>query len=140
SDAYEASPDRLEAAVAAVEATGRRALGMAIDVTDPDAVTESVARTVEAFGRVDLCANVSGGTGPRFGTGPLIDVDLRTWHRTLDINLTATWLGSQACARQMIEQGGGGAIVNLASSAALTGQRHFGAVSAATAGVWPLTQ
>jgi len=139
-DTFEASPERLDAAVAAVEATGRRALGMAIDVTDPDQVGESVARTVEAFGRVDVCANVSGGTGPRFGTGPLIDVDLRTWHRTLDVNLTATWLGSQACARQMIEQGSGGAIVNLASSAALTGERHFGAFSAARAGVVRMTE
>jgi len=139
-DTYEASPDRLEAAVAAVEATGRRALGMAIDLTDPDQVTESVARAVETFGRVDLCANVSGGTGPRFGTGPLIDVDLGTFHRTLDINLTATWLGAQACARQMIEQGTGGAIVNLASSAALTGERHFGAFSAARAGVVRMTE
>src|SRR5262249_2327188 len=140
SDAYEASPDRLEAAVAAVEATGRRALGMAIDVTDPDAVTESVARTVEAFGRVDLCANVSGGTGPRFGTGPLLEVDLRTWHRTLDVNLTASWLGSQACAQQMIDQGSGGAIVSLPASAAPTGARAFGAFSAARAGVVGMTE
>jgi NAD(P)-dependent dehydrogenase (short-subunit alcohol dehydrogenase family) len=140
SDTYEASPDRLEAAVAAVEAAGRRALALPIDVTDPDQVAESVARTVEALGRVDLCANVSGGTGPRFGTGPLIDVDPETWHRTLDINLTATWLGAQACARQMIEQGSGGAIVNLASSAALTGERHFGAFSAARAGVVRMTE
>jgi NAD(P)-dependent dehydrogenase (short-subunit alcohol dehydrogenase family) len=83
---------------------------------------------------------VSGGTGPRFGTGPLVDVDPETWHRTLDINLTATWLGAQACARQMIEQGTGGAIVNLASSAALTGERHFGAFSAARAGVVRMTE
>jgi NAD(P)-dependent dehydrogenase (short-subunit alcohol dehydrogenase family) len=48
-DTYEASPERLDAAVAAVEATGRRALGMAIDVTDPQQVAESVARTVEAL-------------------------------------------------------------------------------------------
>ena len=139
-DTYEASPERLEAAVAAVEATGRRALALPIDVTDPDQVADSVARTVEAFGRVDLCANISGGTGPRFGTGPLLDVDPGTWHRTLDINLTATWLGAQACARQMIEQGTGGAIVNLASSAALTGERHFGAFSAARAGVVRMTE
>jgi len=133
-DTYEASPERLDAAVAAVEAAGRRALGMAIDLTDPDQVADSVARTVAAFGRVDVCANVSG------GTGPLVDVDPDTWHRTLDINLTATWLGAQACARQMIEQGTGGAIVNLASSAALTGERHFGTFSAARAGVVRMTE
>ena len=99
-----------------------------------------MAATVEAFGRVDLCANLSGGTGPRLGTGPLIDVSLDIWDRTIDTNLTAAWLGSQACARQMIEQGDGGAIVSLASSAALTGEPNFGAFSAARAGVVRMTE
>jgi meso-butanediol dehydrogenase/(S,S)-butanediol dehydrogenase/diacetyl reductase len=139
-DTYEASPEGLAAVVAAVEAEGRRALGLAIDPTDPDEVAASVARTVETLGRVDLCANLSGGTGPRFGTGPLLDVSPQIWQRTLDANLTATWLGAQACARQMIAQGDGGAIVNLASSAALTGEPSFGAFSAARAGVVRMTE
>jgi NAD(P)-dependent dehydrogenase (short-subunit alcohol dehydrogenase family) len=139
-DTYEASADALEAVVAAVEAEGRRALGLATDLTDPGRVAESVARTVEALGRVDLCANLSGGTGPRFGTGPLLEVSPRVWQRTIDANLTAAWLGSRACAQQMIEQGTGGAIVNLASSAALTGEPNFGAFSAARAGVVRMTE
>ena len=139
-DTYQVDAAALGAAVAGVEAEGRRALGLAVDLTDPDRVAESVARTVEAFGRVDLCANVSGGTGPRYGTGPLLDVSLATWHRTIDANLTATWLGAQACARQMIDQGDGGAIVSLASSAALTGEPNFGAFSAARAGVVRMTE
>jgi NAD(P)-dependent dehydrogenase (short-subunit alcohol dehydrogenase family) len=140
SDTYEVDRAALDAVVAEVEAEGRRAIGLAVDLTDPDRVGESVARTVEAFGRVDVCANVSGGTGPRLGTGPLLDVSLATWHRTIDVNLTATWLGAQACARQMIEQGDGGAIVSLASSAALTGEPNFGAFSAARAGVVRMTE
>jgi len=139
-DTYEVDQASLDAVVAAVEAEGRRAIGLAVDLTDADRVAESVARTVEAFGRVDLCANLSGGTGPRLGTGPVIDVSIHTWHRTLDANLTATWLGAQACARQMIEQGSGGAIVSLASSAALTGEPNFGAFSAARAGVVRMTE
>ncbi|GMU77536.1 MAG: hypothetical protein AMXMBFR46_03350 [Acidimicrobiia bacterium] len=139
-DTYEVDQVALDATVAAVEAEGRRAVGLAVDLTDPDRVAESVARTVERFGRVDVCANLSGGTGPRLGTGPVIDVSPRVWHRTLDANLTAAWLGSQACARQMIEQGTGGAIVNLASSAALTGEPNFGAFSAARAGVVRMTE
>lgn len=139
-DTYEASPEGLAAVVAAVEAEGRRALPLAIDVTDPAQVEDSVARTVEVLGRVDLCANLSGGTGPRLGTAPLLDVAPDVFRRTLDANLTATWLGARACARRMIEQGTGGAIVNLASSAALTGEPHFGAFSAARAGVVRMTE
>ena len=139
-DTYEVDRAALDAVVAAVEAEGGRAIGLPVDLTDPDRVGESVARTVEAFGRVDLCANLSGGTGPRLGTGPILDLSIRTWHRTLDANLTATWLGAQACARQMIEQGSGGAIVSLASSAALTGEPNFGAFSAARAGVVRMTE
>ena len=139
-DTYEVGQAALDAVVTEVEAEGRRAIGLAVDLTDPDRVGESVARTVEAFGRVDLCANLSGGTGPRLGTGPILDLSFPTWHRTLDANLTATWLGAQACARQMIAQGSGGAIVSLASSAALTGEPNFGAFSAARAGVVRLTE
>jgi NAD(P)-dependent dehydrogenase (short-subunit alcohol dehydrogenase family) len=139
-DTYEVDRAALDAAATGVEAEGRRSLALAVDLTDADRVAESVAATVEAFGRVDLCANLSGGTGPRLGTAPLLDVTPAVWRRTLDANLTAAWLGSQACARQMIEQGGGGAIVNLASSAALTGERNFGAFSAARAGVVRMTE
>ena len=139
-DTYQVDRAALDAVVAAVEAEGRRAIGLGVDLADPDRVGESVARTVEALGRVDLCANVSGGTGPRYGTGPLLDLSVATWHRTLDANLTATWLGAQACARQMIDQGDGGAIVSLASSAALTGEPNFGAFSAARAGVVRMTE
>lgn len=139
-DTYEVDRASLDAVVAAVEAEGRRAVGLAVDLTDADRVGESVARTVEALGRVDLCANVSGGTGPRYGTMPLLDVTPAVWQRTVDANLTATWLGAQACARQMVAQGDGGAIVSLASSAALTGEPNFGAFSAARAGVVRLTE
>lgn len=139
-DTYEVDQAALEAVAAAVEAEGRRALALAVDLTDADRVGESVAATVEAFGRIDCCANLSGGTGPGYGTGPLLEVSPAVWRRALDVNLTAAWLGSRACARQMIEQGEGGAIVNLASSAALTGERGFGAFSAARAGVVRMTE
>jgi NAD(P)-dependent dehydrogenase (short-subunit alcohol dehydrogenase family) len=139
-DTYEVTQAALEDAAAGVEAEGGRAIALGVDLTNPDRVAESVAATVEAFGRVDLCANLSGGTGPRLGTGPLIDVTLDIWDRTVDANLTAAWLGSQACARQMIEQGDGGSIVSLASSAALTGEPNFGAFSAARAGVVRMTE
>jgi NAD(P)-dependent dehydrogenase (short-subunit alcohol dehydrogenase family) len=138
--AYEVSRDALEATAEAVRAEGRRALVMTVDLTDPAAVDESVRTTVAELGRIDVCCNLSGGTGPRLGTAKLVDLEPDNWHRTIDANLTAMYLGSRACARQMIEQGSGGAIVSLASSAAVTGEPNFGAFSAARAGVVRLTE
>jgi NAD(P)-dependent dehydrogenase (short-subunit alcohol dehydrogenase family) len=138
--AYEVSREALEATAAAVRAEGRRALVLEVDLTDPAAVDESVRRTVAELGRIDVCCNLSGGTGPRLGTAPLVELEPDNWHRTIDANLTAMFLGSRACARQMIELGSGGAIVSLASSAAISGEANFGAFSAARAGVVRLTE
>ncbi|MCJ7439819.1 MAG: SDR family oxidoreductase [Acidimicrobiia bacterium] len=132
--------DELEATAEAVRAEGRRALVIPVDVTDADAVDASVAATVRELGRLDVGCNLSGGTGPALGNGPLVDLDPGGWHDTLDANLTAAWLGARACARTMIEQGSGGAIVSLSSSAALVGEPGFGAFAAARAGLVRMTE
>jgi len=103
-------------------------------------VDDSVTATIDAFGRVDVCCNLSGGTGPHLGNGSLVGLEPDSWHATLDANLTAVWLGSRACARRMIEQGDGGTIVSLSSSAGVAGEAGFGAFSAARAGVIRLTE
>ena len=77
--------------------------------------------------------------GPGLGNAKLVDLGADEWHATVDANLTTVWLGAQACARHMIERGGGGAIVSLASSAGLVGAAGVGAFSAARAGVIRLT-
>jgi NAD(P)-dependent dehydrogenase (short-subunit alcohol dehydrogenase family) len=66
--AYEVSREALETTADAVRAEGRRALVLPVDLTDADSVDESVRATVAEFGRIDVCANLSGGTGPRLGT------------------------------------------------------------------------
>lgn len=137
---YEVTRDSLERAAAGVEAAGRRSLVLAVDLADADAVDAAVAESVRALGRLDVSCNLSGGTGPDLGSGPTLDVDPASWRAALDANLTATWLGARACARVMVEQGDGGAIVNLASSAAQFGEAGFAAFSAARAGVLRLTE
>ncbi len=139
-ESYRVSRDALDATAAAVTAEGRRALTLAVELTDPDAVEDSVAATLDAFGRVDVCCNLSGGTGPELGNGSLLALEPASWRATLDANLTAVWLGARACARRMIEAGNGGAIVSLSSSAGVAGQAGFGAFSAARAGVLRLTE
>jgi NAD(P)-dependent dehydrogenase (short-subunit alcohol dehydrogenase family) len=138
--AYAVTADALEATAVAVRAEGRRALVLPVDLADERAVNESVAATVSELGRIDVGCNLSGGTGPALGNGPLVDLDVDGWRAALDANLTTVWLGARACARQMIEQGDGGAIVNLSSSAGIAGAAGVGAFAAARAGVIRITE
>ena len=130
----------LEATADAVRAEGRRALVQAVDLTSASAVDASVAATVAELGRVDVGCNLSGGTGPGLGNGPLVDLDPEAWAAALDANVTAAFLGARACARVMIEQGSGGAIVSLSSSAALVAEPRFGAFAAARAALGRMTE
>lgn len=139
-ESYRVSREALDATAAAVEATGRRVLTQAVELTDPDAVEDSVAATADAFGRIDVCCNLSGGTGPELGNGSLLKLEPPSWAAALDANLTTVWLGARACARRMVEQGDGGAIVSLSSSAGVIGEPGFGAFSAARGGVLRLTE
>jgi gluconate 5-dehydrogenase len=106
--------ERCEAAAAELDV---RTLAMACDVRDPEQVQAVVDRTVEEFGRVDVLVNDA---GTSWGA-PAEETPLHGWQKVIDVNLTGLFLMSQAAARRMIEQGEGGAIVNIASVAALHG-------------------
>ena len=97
---------------------GVRALGLRCDVREPHEVETVVERTRAEFGRIDVLVNNSGTV---WGATPE-DMPLEGWQKVVDVNLTGTFLFSQAAGRVMIEQGGG-KIVNIASVLALTGTR-----------------
>jgi len=141
---YRVARAALEKTADAVRAEGSRAIVQAVELSDPLAVEDAVHATVAELGRIDVSCNLSGGTGPELGTGGLLDVTPESFRAALDANLLATWLGARSCARQMVLQVRGGdppgAIVNLASSAALAGSPNVGAFSAARAGVVRLTE
>ena len=94
----------------AAELDGARAFGC--DVTDEAAVGAAVASVADALGRIDILVNSAGVVD----LAPAEELTLATWRRTLDVNLTGSFLMAQAVARRMIEAGGG-RIVNLASQA-----------------------
>jgi NAD(P)-dependent dehydrogenase (short-subunit alcohol dehydrogenase family) len=120
-----ATAEQLEAVAAEVRAHGRRAV----------VLDAAVARTVEQLGRIDLAVNVQGGLGAGLGWAPLVDLQPASWERSLDVNLTGAFHVTQACARQMLAQGGGGSIVLLSSFASLAAQSGTGAFAAAKAGI-----
>lgn len=84
---------------------------MPCDVGDKAAVTAVVDATVQAFGSVDIISNNAG----IIHGADFLDLDEADFDRVLRINLKGAFLMGQAVARQMVEQGGGGAIVNMSS-------------------------
>jgi NAD(P)-dependent dehydrogenase (short-subunit alcohol dehydrogenase family) len=104
--------DRLEATRSLVEATGRSALTVVTDVTDAAACEALVAATVERFGRLDILIN-NAGIGAAVPALRELPDDFRA---VIDVNLNGCYWMAQAAARAMT---GGGAIVNIASIAAI---------------------
>ena len=92
---------------------GRRA-----DLTQEAEVEELLKDVVGKFGRLDCVYNVAGGSGRRFGDGPAHEMTLDGWNQTLANNATSLFLTCRAAIRQMLNQGDGGAILNMSSTLA----------------------
>jgi NAD(P)-dependent dehydrogenase (short-subunit alcohol dehydrogenase family) len=71
-----------------IEAEGGTAGAAAADLTDEAQVMRAVEGCVERFGRIDGLFSVAGGSGRRFGDGPIHAVGREAWDRTLELNLT----------------------------------------------------
>ena len=130
-----ATPEALDATVAAVRAEGRIGLRLEADVSDAAQVAEAVQQCADELGRLDLMVNVAGGLGPDMGWAPLLELTEESWRRSVDVNLTGAFLVAQAAARQMAEQGDGGSIVLLSSYATVAAAVATSAFAAAKAGV-----
>ena len=99
-----------DAAAKLVEA-GHKAAFASCDVSRGDEVRAAVAAAVGAFGRLDiLVANAGIVHACEF-----LDLKEEDFVRVLDVNLKGVFLAGQAAARQMVKQGGGGAIINMSS-------------------------
>lgn len=101
-------------------AAGATADHAVADLTDDDAADRVVAACVERFGRLDAVFNVAGGSGRRFGDGPVHAATAAGWDATLDMNARSLFLMCGAAARQMLTQepdtsGMRGAILNMSS-------------------------
>jgi 2-dehydro-3-deoxy-D-gluconate 5-dehydrogenase len=113
------------------------ALTVRCDVSDPESVEGMVHTAVESFGGVDILVNNAG----IFPMLPLKDLDVETFRRVIDVNLTGLFLCTKAVSARMIAQGGGGRIVNVTSIDALhpsmVGLAHY---DASKHGAWGFTK
>ncbi len=117
-------------------AQGIEARAAAGDLTEPDVAKWAVDEALQAYGHLDVVANVAGGLT---GVGPTVDTETETFDREMAINVKTAYLVSRAAARVMVKQRKG-AIVNFASIAAFHGRAEMVAYTAAKAGVAALTR
>jgi NAD(P)-dependent dehydrogenase (short-subunit alcohol dehydrogenase family) len=119
----------LEAAAAGIGGGG--VAWQAVDVTDPASVAEAFARA----GAADILVNNAG----QAASSPFMRTDAELWQRMLDVNLTGAYHCIQAALPGMLDAGWG-RIVNVASTAGLTGYRYVAAYCAAKHGLVGLTR
>ncbi|HUL57210.1 MAG TPA: SDR family oxidoreductase [Usitatibacter sp.] len=98
-------------AAEALRAQGRRAAHAACDVSRKADVDRAVAGAVEAFGRLDILVANAG----IVHAAEFLDLAEADFDRVIAVNLKGVFLAGQAAARQMVKQGGGGAIINMSS-------------------------
>jgi NAD(P)-dependent dehydrogenase (short-subunit alcohol dehydrogenase family) len=123
------------AAAAVAGDLGEPALAHAVDVSEGAAVAELMARAVREWGGLDVLVNNAG-----VGIAATVDeTDEADWERVLAVSLTGVFHGMRH-AIPVMREGGGGAIVNISSAAALVGVAGRAAYSAAKGGVLALTR
>jgi NAD(P)-dependent dehydrogenase (short-subunit alcohol dehydrogenase family) len=87
-----------------IAATGGSSGWMAAELADEDAVDEAVAACIQRFGRIDGLFSVAGGSGRRFGDGPIHAIGREAWDRTLELNLTTQALVCRSVVARMRDQ------------------------------------
>jgi len=103
----------VQAAAEIAESTGRRTLGLGMDVTSRPQVEAAVARTVEEFGGLQVLVNNAGACVHR----PALEIPDEEFEEVLNTNVRGVWLASQVAAGWMADNGGG-SIVNIGSISA----------------------
>jgi len=120
-----------------IRSAGGEGLFVKTDVSRAAEVEALVQRIVERFGRLDVAFNNAGVEGVWV---PIVRQSEEDFDRTIDINLKGVWLCLKYEIKQMLKQGGGGAIVNMSSVTGLEGSAGAAAYSASKHGVIGLTK
>ena len=126
----------LARATEAAAGLGEAAIAVAMDVTRQESIDAAVAETVGRLGRIDILIN----NAALFTAAPIVEIERADYDRVFSVNVAGTLFTLQAVARHMIERGGGGKIINMASQAGRRGESLVAVYCATKAAVISLTQ
>jgi len=132
---FDINEQKLSQTTQELEALGRRALGLIVDVTNAAVVDEAVSKVLDKLGKIDILINNAGVTQD----GLLVRMDEAQWDRVLDINLKGTFLCTRAVAKVMLKARRG-RIVSIASIVGLIGNAGQANYAASKAGIIGLTK
>ena len=122
--------EAVESTSIAVRELGRRSVAIQADVGDLDDIDSMVKSTVDGLGRVDIAVNNAGITRDI----PIMDVKQADWDRIFRVNAKGVFFCMQRVAQELIAQGGGGRIINIASIAGKGSPSSSNAAYAASKG------
>ena len=125
-----------EAVAKAAAALGPQAHAVQMDITRQDSIDAGFAEAVAKMGGLDILVN----NAALFSAAPLVEITRADFDKLFAVNVAGTLFCMQAAARQMIAQGQGGKIVNMASQAGRRGESLVAVYCATKAAVISLTQ
>ncbi len=128
----------LDTIVAEIEATGRKALAVTMDISVSQEIDAAVDKTLKKFGKIDILVHAAAIRGP-VGV-PVVDLSEKDIRAIIDVDLVGSFLITKAVARGMIARGEGGRIVIFCSLAGTHGVPGSAAYSAAKYGTIGLTK
>lgn len=128
--------DRAEGTVAEIRLRKGEAHAFQVDVADPASAVQFVDAAEATFGQLDVLVNSAGIRE----IVSVLDLSFAEWQRVINVNLSGTFLPSQAFARRLVQEGKRGQIVNLASTLGLMAAPNRAAYTASKHGVVGLTR
>ncbi|MFC3631056.1 L-iditol 2-dehydrogenase [Paracoccus angustae] len=126
----------LEAAQATAAEIGEGAYAIRLDVSDQASIDAAVAAVVEKAGKLDILIN----NAALFDAAETVDITRASYDKLYAVNVAGTLFTMQAAAKQMIKQGHGGKIINMASQAGRRGEALVAVYCSTKAAVISLTQ
>jgi 2-dehydro-3-deoxy-D-gluconate 5-dehydrogenase len=119
-----------------IRALGRKACQIQANLLDPAAIGKIVSETVSNLGRIDILVNNAG----TIRRAPLLEFSEKDWDEVIQINQKSLFFLSQTAAKQMIKQGNGGKIINIASMLSFQGGIRVPSYTASKSAVMGLTR
>lgn len=104
-----------EKTLKALDELGSNAEGVTADASHESTAAEAIQLCIKKFGNFDGLYHVAGGSGRRFGDGPLHELTLEGWNKTIELNLTSLMLSNRAAIKAFQELKISGTILNMAS-------------------------
>ena len=99
----------------AKDSLGIKAAAISGDATHPDTAMNAIDLCIQKFGSFNGLYHVAGGSGRKMGDGPLHELTLEGWNKTMELNLTSLMLSNQAAVKFFLETKKSGTILNMGS-------------------------